>query len=43
MEVIPKGNRHFMPCALLVTPSGLQPQDPYSLLFYLLIVGLPFN
>ena len=29
MEVIPKSNRPFMPKALEVKPSGLQPQDPY--------------
>ena len=30
MEVLPKKNRHFMPWALLLKPSGLQPQHPYS-------------
>ena len=29
-----------MPWALLVKPSGLPPQDPYTQLFFLLIVGL---
>ena len=29
MEVIPKLNRHFMPKALEVQPSGPPPQDPY--------------
>ena len=43
MEVIPKLKRHFMPWALLVEPSGLPPQDPYTQLFYLPIVGLLFN
>ena len=33
-----------MPWALLVKPSGLPPQDPYTQLFYLLIIlGLPFS
>ena len=43
MDVIRKKNRHFMPWALLVKPSGLLPQDPYSQLFFLLIVGLRFD
>ena len=43
MEVIPKQNRHFMPWALLVKPSGLPPQGLYTQLFFLLIVGLLFN
>ena len=43
MEVIPKGNRHFMPKALEVKPSGLPPQDPYTQLFLPLIVVLLFN
>ena len=43
MEVIPKKDRHFMPSALLVKPSGLPPQDPYTQLFYQIIAGLPFN
>ena len=43
MEVIPKENRHFMPWALLVKPSGLPPQDPYTQWFCPLIVGLLFN
>ena len=43
MEVIPKKNRHFMPLVLLVKPTGLPSQDPYTELFYLLIVGLLFN
>ena len=43
MEVILKYNRHFMRWALLFKPSGLPPQDPYTHLFYLLIVGLRFN
>ena len=30
MEVIRKHNRHFMPKALEVKPSGLPPQDPYT-------------
>ena len=30
MEAIPKENRHFTPWALLVKPSGLPPQDPYT-------------
>ena len=32
-----------MPWALQVKPSGLPLQDPYTQLFHLLIVGLPFN
>ena len=43
MDVIPQWNRHFMPSALLVKSSGLRPQDPYTQLIYLLIVGLRFN
>ena len=43
MEVIPKENRHFMPWALLVKPRGLPPQNPYTPLFSLLIMGLRFN
>ena len=43
MVVIPKKNRHFMPWALLVKPSGLPPQDRYTQLFLLLIMGLLFN
>ena len=43
MEVIPKKNRHFMPKALVVTPSGPPPQDPYTQLFLPLIVVLPFD
>ena len=43
MEVILRKNRHFMPWALLVNPSGLRLQDPYTQLFFLLIVGLRFN
>ena len=40
MQVIPKENRHFMPRALDVKPSGLPPQDPYTQLFLPLIVVL---
>ena len=43
MEVIPKLNKHFLPPALLVKPSGLQLQDPYTQLFIQLIVGSRFN
>ena len=43
MEVIPKYIRHSVPWALLIKPSGLPPQDPYTQLFFLLIVGLRFN
>ena len=43
MEVLPKKNRHFMPKALAVKPSGLPPQDPYTQLFLPLIVVLRFN
>ena len=43
MEVIPKLNRHFMPEALEVKPSGPPPQDPYTQLFLPLIVVLLFN
>ena len=43
MEVIPKKNRHFMPKALEVKPSGPPPQDPYTQLFLPLIVFLLFN
>ena len=43
MEVIPKEKGHSMPWAVLVKPSGLTPQDPYTQLFLLLIVGLFFN
>ena len=43
MEAIPKENRHFMPWALLVKPRGLPPQDLYTQLFFVLIVGLRFN
>ena len=43
MEDIPKQNRHFMPKALEVKPSGLPPQDPYTQLFLPLIVVLRFN
>ena len=43
MEVIPKTNRHFMPWALLVKPSGLAPQDPYTQLLFLLILVLLLN
>ena len=43
MEVIPKSNRHFLPKALEVKPSGLPPQDPYTQLFLPLIVVLRFN
>ena len=43
MEVILKCNGHFMPKALLVKPSGLPPQDPYTQLFHLRTVGLLFN
>ena len=43
MEVIPKENRHFMPKALEVKPSGPPPQDPYTQLFLPLIVVLLFN
>ena len=38
-----KYNMRFMPCPLLVKPSGLPPQDPYTQLFHLLIAGLSFN
>ena len=40
MEVILNFNRHCMPSVLVVTPSGLPPQDPCTQLFFLLIVGL---
>ena len=43
MEALPKKSRHFMPKALLVKPSGPQPQDPYTQLILPLIVILPFN
>ena len=43
MEVIPKKNRHFLPKALEVKPSGLPPQDPYTQLFLPPIVVLLFN
>ena len=43
MEVIPKYNRHFMPKALEVKPSGPPRQDPYTQLFLPLIVVLRFN
>ena len=43
MEDIPKRNRHFMPWALQVKPSGLPPQDPYTELFLPLIVVLLLN
>ena len=43
MEVIPKANRPLMPWALLVKPSGLLPQDPYTQWVCLLIVGLLSN
>ena len=43
MEVIPKLNRHFMPKALEVKPSGPPPQDPYTQLFLPLIVVLLLN
>ena len=43
MEDIPNKNRHFMPEALGVKPSGLPPQDPYIQLFLPLIVVRPFN
>ena len=43
MEVIPKKNRHFMPQALEVKPSGLPPQDPYTQLFLPLIEVLLFH
>ena len=43
MEVIPKLNRHFMPKALEVQPSGPPPQDPYTQLFLPLIVVLICN
>ena len=43
MEVIPKLNRHFMPKALAVKPSGPPPQGPYTQLSLPLIVVLRFN
>ena len=43
MEDIPKQNMHFLPKVLVVKPSGLPPQDPYTQLFLPLIVVLPFN
>ena len=43
MEVMPKKNRHFMPKALEVKPSGPRPQDPYTQLFLPLIVVPLFN
>ena len=43
MEFIPKQNRHFMPKALEVKPSGPPPQDSYTQLFLPLIVILLFN
>ena len=43
MEPIPKQSRHFMPWALQVKPSGLQPQDPHTQVFLLLIVVLSLN
>ena len=43
MEDILKKNRYFMPKALMVKPSGLPPQDPYTQLFLPLIVVSLFN
>ena len=43
MEDIPKENRHFMPKALKVKPSGLPTRDTYTQLFPPLIVVLLFN
>ena len=43
MDVIPTQNRHFMPKALKVKPSGLPPQDPYTQLFLPLLVVLRLN
>ena len=43
MGVVPKKNRHFMPKALEVQPSGLPRQDPYTQLFLPLIVVLLSN
>ena len=43
MECIRKQNGHFMPLALLVKPSGLTPQGPYTQLYFPLNVGLRFN
>ena len=40
MQVIPKKNRQSMPWGSLIKPSDLPPQDPYTQLFYLLILGL---
>ena len=37
MEVIPKLNRHSMPKALEVKPSGPPPKDPYTNCFYHLL------
>ena len=42
MEVIPKLNRHFMPKALEVKPSGPPPQDPCTKLFYTTYGGSTF-
>ena len=43
MEVILKKNRHFMPKALEVKPSGLPPQDTHTQLFLPPVVVLLFN
>ena len=43
MEVIPKENRHFMPKALEVKPTGLPPEDLFTQLLLPLIVVPPFN
>ena len=42
MEVILKENRNFSPLDLLVTPSCLPAQNPYTRLFHLLTVVLHF-
>ena len=43
MEVIPKENRHLMPWALLVKPSGRPPQDLNTQWLFRLIVRLFLN
>ena len=43
MGVLTKRNRHFMPWALFVKPSGFPPQDPYTQNFFHIIMGLRFN
>ena len=43
MDVIPNKNMLSMPWALLVKPSGLPPQESYTQLFLLPLVGLHFN